>query len=335
MSVTRFGIIGYGETGKAYAGAIEESADAVVAATCGPGGEADRYLHFETPDGLIARNDIDAIVFAGAPSNAVPSIVAALERGLPVLCAGPPGSTLDDAAAISGAAPGATLYFANPISCHGSVIRAAGIIEQGVLGRVLTVRAVYGGSGVADGEEAGWRADYALSGGGVLMSIGYPLISLLQELCGRVEDVAGMISSTGAGPQGIEDNAFGLLRHSSGTVSQIHTSMTQWRHMFRVEINLEKGYLWLDGLMPEESGFAPEMLISARIRFDENDHPRPNPAEEVRAFEEDTALNRVLSGFLRCVQGDAVPQHASLEAANDALDTVHRLYAADPAWPRA
>ncbi len=335
MSVTRFGIIGYGETGKAYAGAIEESADAVVAATSGPGGEGDRYLHFESADGLIARNDIDAIVFAGAPSNATPTIVAALERGFPVLCAGPPGCTVDDAAAISGAAPGTTLYFANPIACHGSVIRASSIVEQGTLGRVLTVRAVYGGSGVAEGEEASWRADYALSGGGVLMSVGYQLISLLQDLCGRVEDVASMISSASPGPQGMEDNAFGLLRHSSGTVSQVHASMTQWRHMFRVELGLEKGYLWLDGLMPEDSGFTPEMLISARVRLDENDCPRPNPAEEVRAFEEDTALNRVLSGFLRSVGGEPVPQHASLEAASDALDTVHRLYAADPAWPRA
>ena len=330
MSVTRFGIIGYGETGKAYADAIDASADAMVVATCGPGDEDGRYLHFEAVDGLLARDDIDAVVYAGAPAQAPEALVMAVDRRLPVLCAGPPAASVEEAGPVSAVAFGETLYFANPLACHGSILRAMSIVKQGTLGAVVSIRAVYGGVDDHDSEEGPWRADRRQSGGGVLMSAGYHLISLLGELCGRVEQVSGLLG----GADGMERNALGVFRHTSGALSQIHVSSTQWRQMFRVEIGLEKGYLWLDGLAPEEGGYAPEMLISARVRLDDQGCPRANPKEEVRSFEEDTSLNRVLSGFLRSVSGGSVPPPARLDSALDTLSAIQRLYAADPAWAR-
>ena len=44
----------------------------------------------------------------------------------------------------------------------------------------------------------------------------------------------------------VEDNAFVILRNNSnGIVASLHSTMTQWRHLFSFEVFLEKGYMVL------------------------------------------------------------------------------------------
>ncbi len=47
----------------------------------------------------------------------------------------------------------------------------------------------------------------------------------------------------------VEDNAFILMKSKSGIVSQLHSSATEWRHKFNLEINLEKGSIILSGIL--------------------------------------------------------------------------------------
>ncbi len=48
----------------------------------------------------------------------------------------------------------------------------------------------------------------------------------------------------------VEDNAFVILKDSSsGRVASLHSTMTQWRHLFSLEIFLGEGYMVLNGLI--------------------------------------------------------------------------------------
>lgn len=325
MGKTRFGIIGHGEAGKRYAAAIQSSVDAEVVATSGPNGAAGDALHFEDAAGLLDRRDLDAVVIACANREKPAIIRSALERNVHVLCDGPPGRDLDDVTAVREAeqASGAMLQFGMPLPAHSSVIKAKGLVTEGGFGAVRSVRAVYGGAGRRNVTEDTWRLDSDAAGGGVLIDEGYQLIDLIARLCGPVLDAKGVIS----GPKGREESVMATLSLDNGAAASIHVSCVQWRSMFRVEIGLERGYIWLDGLAPANGGFAPEMLISARVRFGEDGEPQPNPPEDVRAFEDDRAPARVLGAFLRTIDGTATPPASGTsDAAFAAMNIVQTLY---------
>ena len=65
----------------------------------------------------------------------------------------------------------------------------------------------------------------------------------------------------------IEDNVFCILKNSqSGVVASLHSTMTQWRHLFSLEIFLEKGYLVLNGLKTSSNTYGEEVLTIAKNR---------------------------------------------------------------------
>ena len=58
----------------------------------------------------------------------------------------------------------------------------------------------------------------------------------------------------------VEDNAFVLMENNNGVVAQLHSSATQWRHTFKLEITLEKGSLVLGGLLTSSKSYGNETL---------------------------------------------------------------------------
>lgn len=329
MPQYRFGIIGFGGVGKAYAGALDAAEGADVVATSGPNGAGGRYLHFENGDGVLSRQDINAVVLACPTVQIRAYAEAALAHGWHVLCAGPPGASLADAETIRSTASqsAGTLRFATPLGFHGSILKAQDILETASLGGVLTIRMVYGQAGPSVTPEEDWIGDAALAGDGALLTAGFPLIDLVQQLAGDIVEAYGIASQRLGPPGGMDDNAFALVRCAGGVVAQIHASRTQWRNTFRMEIGLERGYLWLEGLASEDGAYAPEMLISARVKTDEFDHALANPPEEVRSFDEGRdAIDRTVAAFLRTLNGVPGGLERDAQSALDTMAIIQRIY---------
>ena len=40
-----------------------------------------------------------------------------------------------------------------------------------------------------------------------------------------------------------------MKNSKTGVVASLHSTMTQWRHLFSIEVFLEKGYMVLNGLI--------------------------------------------------------------------------------------
>ena len=58
----------------------------------------------------------------------------------------------------------------------------------------------------------------------------------------------------------VEDNAYVLMKSPKGLVAQLHSSATQWRHVFNLEITLERGSLILGGLLTGSKSYGDETL---------------------------------------------------------------------------
>ena len=65
----------------------------------------------------------------------------------------------------------------------------------------------------------------------------------------------------------VEDNVFATLENSeTGLAASLHSTMTQWRHLFSLEVFLEKGYLILNGLKTSSNSYGNEILTITKNR---------------------------------------------------------------------
>ncbi len=322
----RFGLIGTGPSARQRAAVLRQRSDCEIVATSGPGRNMKTGIHYEDARGLLARADLDAVIFAGASKVAASTCAEAARRGLHVLSLRPPAVTPADLITVreaQRAAPvGKVLQYSFPLHYHASVGVAKRIAAEGRLGTLLTLRAVYG---VAAEPKLDHR-------GGALLDRGLHMLDLMQAFAGRFSDARAFVGQRAWANPGADDNTMAILRTAEGVIATLHASSTSWRETFRLELGYTHGYLWLDGLLGGDDGLAPEMLIIGRPETDDDGIPRPNPNEDIREFQTDNAVALELADFIHAIQGRGMQTVGTSLQAFDALTLVHRLYGDDPDW---
>ena len=138
------------------------------------------------------------------------------------------------------------------------------MIDSGKFGNILWMRGRYGKSVPANFYND-WRSQKKLSGGGIFLDQGIHMLDLFMHFVGKFNEVKSMISNL-YWDGDIEDNVFALFKNEKGQVASLHSTMTQWRHTFSLEIFLEKGYIVLNGLKTSSNSYGEEKLTLALNR---------------------------------------------------------------------
>ena len=149
---------------------------------------------------------------------------------------------------------------------HGSIQKIKSMIESKDMGKVLWMRGRYGKS-VNSAFYDLWRAKKEQVGGGILLDQGIHMLDLFLYLGGEFDEVKAFVSNLYWEALELEDNVFAIMKNTkSGMVASLHSTMTQWRHLFSLEIFLEKGYLVLNGLKTSSGTYGEEVLSIAKNR---------------------------------------------------------------------
>jgi predicted dehydrogenase len=212
----------------------------------------------------VADPGIDVVIVSTSNDHLMPVGVAALRAGKHVLIEKPMGRNLPEALHLQRAATesGGYLKIGFNHRYHPGIDRARGLVGQGRIGEVINARVRYGHGGRV-GYEKEWRGDPALAGGGELTDQGVHVLDLLQCFLGTPREVV-CITQTAFWPIGsLEDNAFALLRYSNGAAASLHTSWTQWKNLFSLELFGRDGYLTVEGL---GGTYGTEVLTIGRRR---------------------------------------------------------------------
>ena len=266
------------------------------------------------------------VVFVCTPHNVTADVVVgALGRGCHVFCEKPPGRNVADVERMIAAerrAPRMKLMFGFNHRYHLSVQDAKGIIEGGSLGRLLWLRGVYGKSGGAGFEQA-WRNVPEISGGGILLDQGIHMLDLFCLFCGDFQEVVGLTGTT-YWDIPVEDNAFVILRNEAGQIAQLHSSATLWKHTFRLEIGLERGYLVASGILSRSGSYGRETLLVGRGG---GQGPRPDPREETIYYDVDPSWDAQVEQFVRNVREDLPVEESGSHEALRVMRIVERVYA--------
>ena len=313
---------------------VDNLSDLELSAICDPnvtpemtGVDCPHYQDYHDP---IDRENPD-IVFVCTPNQISPDVCEyALQRGCHVFCEKPPGRHLNDIKRIistESANPGLKVMFGFNHRHHPAIMEARSIVDAGRMGRIMWMRGVYGKSGGHGREfETSWRNDPKVSGGGILLDQGIHMLDLFRFFCGDFQEITSMLGTTFWNVP-VEDNAFVLLRNDSGQMAQLHSSATLWKHIFRLEIGLEGGYLIVQGLLSKTGSYGREHLLIGRKLENDEKAAIGNPREEIVYYDKDLSWDLQVKELIHCIQDDRrVTDSSSLDALRvmEIIDTVYR-----------
>jgi predicted dehydrogenase len=197
----------------------------------------------------VHHPEVDLVVVATPNALLAEVAIEALQAGKDVLIEKPMGRSLAEAEAMGAVAKaaGRTLKVGFNHRYHPAIAQAYQRTQDGEIGALINLRCRYGHGG-RPGYEREWRGSREQAGGGELTDQGVHVIDLLQWLAGEPTEAYAVLQ-TAVWPLGdLEDNAFAVLRFPGAVVASFHTSWTQWKNLFSLEVFGERGALLVDGL---------------------------------------------------------------------------------------
>ncbi|HQM99824.1 MAG TPA: Gfo/Idh/MocA family oxidoreductase [Candidatus Hydrogenedentes bacterium] len=335
----RVGIVGLGKMGITRARELDRHPAALLTAGYDPRpemfSECFPKVSISQSASELVHGDIDA-VFVCTPNHFTPGIVIeALDAGKHVFCEKPPGRTVADIENIIAAEkrnPGLKLTFGFNHRYHGGIQEAKRIVDSGRLGHILWLRGIYGKSGGV-GFESQWRSKKDLVGAGILLDQGIHMLDLFRFFMDDFVEVKSMVS-TAYWDIDVEDNAFALLRDTCGRIAMLHSSSTQWKHRFSLEIYLSDGYICVNGILSSTRSYGEESVSVARKQLGEGT-AQGKPREEILYFDADPSWELEVAGFLDNVLNDTPVESGNSEQALKAMRLVYEIYGNDETFMKS
>jgi predicted dehydrogenase len=330
----RVGIAGYGIVGRRRRQFIDLHPSLQTVAVCdrvfdGDGTFADGVRYYRTYQQLLAE-ELD-VLFVCMTNDVAPDVtIAGLQRGLHVFCEKPPGRDVGDVKrviAAEGQHPGRKLKYGFNHRYHDSVRDALRIIRSRELGDVINLRGVYGKSAIITFQQSDWRSRRELAGGGVLLDQGIHMVDMMRLFAGDFSEIHSFISN-GYWHHEVEDNAYALMRTPEGIVAMLHSSATQWRHRFHLEIALTEGTIILSGILSGSKSYGAETITIAH----KSEGDAGDPHEVTTRYNQDNSWRDEIADFAANIVEDKPVVDGSSAEALKTMQLVYRIYCADPAW---
>jgi len=321
-------VVGYG-----YMGVIRKRvADQLDGLDCIAVVEPDRAKRKQV-DGCPTFDNLDEamaldpdMVFVCTPNSYAPEVcVEAMEQVKHVFCGKPPGKGLADIERIIAAEKnGVKLMFGFNHRFHPGVTKAKAIIDSGRMGRVLSMRGVYGKSGGRNYDQS-WRNDKAISGGGILLDQGIHMLDLFRYFGGDFPEVK-CFAHNAYWDFNVEDNAVVILKNDAGQTAMLHSTATQWKHKFHMTIIMEDGYLIVEGLLSKTGSYGREQITIGRRQFEDETEALGNPSEELIYFDRDLSWDIEAEEFLKAIDEDAPVAVSNSDDAFKVMEIIDKAY---------
>ena len=158
------------------------------------------------------------------------------------------------------------------------------------------------------------------------MDQGIHMLDLFLMMAGDFDDVQAFVSTL-YWKLDVEDNVFAILRNRAGVVASLHSTMTQWRHLFSLEMFLEHGNIVINGLLTTSGSYGEEAMTVSKNRT-------AAPAarwsdEEHTVYSLNNSWRYEVEHFLTAIDADTPIQWGTSADALKLMRLVDQIYAAD------
>jgi len=335
MKKIKIGIAGYGIVGAKRQACIEKHKDVEIVAICDRNKSVAKSLNknikFYKSYKNLLKEKLDCI-FVCMPNDVAPKVtIEALKHGLSVFCEKPPGRSVQDIIDVINAQsskPATKLMYGFNHRYHESVLEAQRIVKTKKLGHVINLKGTYGKSKLITFNQPDWRTKRDVAGGGVLLDQGIHMLDLMRLFGGEFKEVYSFVDNNYWGYD-VEDNAYALMKTKTGIVGFIHSSATQWRHRFNLEINLQHGSIILGGILSGTKSYGAETLTVVEA---DPDNDRGDPKEKMIRYNKDPSWNLEVDHFIDSIKKSRQIKKGSPKDALATMKLVNRIYYADKDW---
>lgn len=336
MKKLRVGIAGYGVVGKRRDHFISLHPSMQTVAVCDrtftDNGTFSNGVRYSSNYQTLLEEELDVLFVCMTNDIAAEVTAAGLRRGLHVFCEKPPGRDLADIAMVcrvEAEHPKQKLMYGFNHRYHDSVLQALSIVRNGELGAVINIKGTYGKSRIVPFNSDSWRSKRAIAGGGILLDQGIHMVDLIRLFAGEMTTVHSFVSNS-YWQHDVEDNAYALMKNPRGVVVFLHSSATQWRHRFNMEIAMERGLVELSGILSGSKSYGAE-TINVAIKSDSD---QGDPKEVLTRYNEDQSWSREIEYFAKAILQDLPVESGSSRDAFLTMELVYRIYCADREWAK-
>ena len=327
--MVRVGFIGFGRFAQTRRECLSEVPDASVVGFYDPafseGAQQVGLTNFSSAESLI--ESVDAIIISVPPRIAPQYVVLGLANRKHVFCEKPAAVNIQALSQISSHLdPALVLAYGFNHRQHASVSRMRKVIQEGELGDILWMRGRYGKE-VQSNYRDNWRCDYGLNGGGILIDQGIHMIDLMSYLAGGFSGAQAVLSNRYLGIDKVEDNAFITLYSEKNRIAaSVHSTITQWRYLFSLEVFCVRGSLVLNGLRTKSGSYGDEVLAI------KPNHLADTAQEAIETrYESNTSWKTEIEAFVQAIVSGSAYPFATYSDAQETTALIDLIYA-DAKW---
>jgi len=270
------------------------------------------------------------IVFVTLPNYLAPKVTKlCLKNKIHVFCEKPPGRNVSDIKSVinqENLDKKVKLKYGFNHRYHGSVQKAKDIIDNKTLGNILNIRGVYGKSKIVTFGKKEWRSSRKKAGGGILLDQGIHMLDLIYFFAGKFNKFKSFISNR-FWKYDVEDSAFALMKNNAGVVASIHSTATQWKHKFNIEITLEKASLILSGILSGSKSYGREKLILLNKKNEKY-------FKKTFRFYKDDSWKQEIAEFTDIIINNKKVLNGNSLQALEVMKMIHYIYNNDKEWKK-
>ena len=324
----KIGIAGYGKIGKLRANILSERKDVKIVGIydVAKPERIENITFYNSYEDLL-NAELDAVFICAYNTVLADYTARALNKGVHVFCEKPPAMKTEELGIVFEALKSSKkkLKYGFNHRYHYSVMEAKKIIDSGEMGKLLWMRGVYGKAGSID-YNTNWRNYKKHSGGGILIDQGIHMLDLMRYFSKENFNKISSHITTAYWDIKVEDNAFIIMESENNIIASMHSSATQWKHKFLLEMCFEEGYINLDGILSGTRSYAPEKLVVGRREFEDITFAMGKPKENTTWFENDDSWKLEVDEFIDAILGKRKIEHGTSKDAFETLKLVERIY---------
>jgi len=323
-------IVGMGKIGKIRAKTVNDNKNTKLIAAYDIDSSQlngfDDIVKCSNVDDIFNIEGLNAVIICTFNKFAPEYTIKALNNNLHVFCEKPPARTSKEVREVMEVEKNYSLVLKYGFNhrYHHSVIEAKKLIDNNVFGKLLWMRGVYGKAG-GNQYVKNWRNNKDESGGGILIDQGIHMLDLMRFFASDFEEVKSMVK-TNYWDVNVEDNAFAIMQTKDHVLASIHSSATQWRHKFLLEMSFENGYINLDGILSSTRSYGDETLSIAKRQFEDDTFAMGKPREEKIFFDTDESWKLELDEFVDCILNNKKVYNGNSEDALKVMELVETIY---------
>lgn len=261
----RVAVIGYGRMGRIHEEILLKRSDVDVVSVFDPHVKTHKDdLMVDCVEEIFSNQEVDAVYISTPNIQTAGYAERALDAGKHVFCEKPLGRSVDEALRIKSAhlrSPHLVFKVGLNHRYLSHFLEAKKLVNSGEFGKLLWLRGRYG-KGSDNTYLSSWRSEKCSAGGGILLDQGIHMLDLMLNLIDdEILDVKSIVANQRWDGIDTEDNAFVLFRSVGGVMASFHSSLTQYKHIFSLEMGLESGLIEINGVLSSTRSYGKERLI--------------------------------------------------------------------------